>query len=69
VLLFFEGAYTDAIPQLKAALKLERTLWNIQAVVGMAQRRIGDSKSALSDLEKAFPMLQEQKIQIEAAWS
>jgi len=66
VLLFFQGAYADAIPQLKAALKLQPTLWKIQAVLGMAERRAGDSKSALSDLEKAFPMLQEQKIQIEA---
>jgi Tfp pilus assembly protein PilF len=66
VLLFFQGAYADAIPQLKAALKLRPTLWKIQAVLGMAERRTGDSKSALSDLEKAFPRLQEQKIQIEA---
>jgi tetratricopeptide (TPR) repeat protein len=66
VLLFFQGAYSDAIPQLKAALKLQPTLWKIQAVLGMAERRTGDSKSALSDLEKAFPMVQEQKIQIEA---
>jgi len=66
VLLFFQGAYADAIPQLKAALKLRPTLWKIQAVLGMAERRTGDSKSALSNLEKAFPRLQEQKIQIEA---
>ena len=33
VLLFFQ-AYTDAIPQLKAALKLRTTLWKIQAVLG-----------------------------------
>jgi tetratricopeptide (TPR) repeat protein len=66
VLLFFQGAYADAIPQLKAALKLRPTLEKIQAVLGMAEKRTGDSKSALSDLEKAFPGLQEQKIQIEA---
>lgn len=66
VLLFFQGAYADAIPQLKAALKLRPTLWKIQAVLGMAEKRTGDTKSALSNLEKAFPKLQEQKIQIEA---
>ena len=32
----------------------------------MAERRTGSSKSALADLEKAFPRLQEEKIQIEA---
>ena len=66
VLLFFQGAYSDAIPQLKAALKLRPTLSKIRAVLGIAERRTGDTKTALSDLEQAFPRLQEQKIQIEA---
>ena len=45
VLLFFRAAYTDAIPQLRAALKLQPTLWKIQALLGMAERRTGDNKS------------------------
>jgi tetratricopeptide (TPR) repeat protein len=66
VLLFFQGAYADAIPQLRGALKLRPTLWKIQALLGMAEKRTGNSKSALADLEKAFPKLQEEKIQIDA---
>ena len=66
VLLFFQGAYADAIPQLRAALKLAPTLWKIQALLGMAEARTGNSKSALADLEKALPKLQDEKIQIEA---
>jgi tetratricopeptide (TPR) repeat protein len=66
VLLFFQGAYADAIPQLRAAFHLRPTLWKIQALLGMAEKRTGNSKSALTDLEKAFPKLQEEKIQIDA---
>jgi tetratricopeptide (TPR) repeat protein len=65
VLLFFQGAYADAIPQLRAALKLQPALWKIQALLGMAEKRRGDINSALGNLEKAFPKLQEQKIRID----
>jgi len=65
VLLFFQGDYPAAIPQLRTALRLRPTLWRLLALLGMAERRTG-SKSALADLEKAFPKLQEEKIQIEA---
>jgi len=66
VLLFFQGDYPAAIPQLRAALRLRPNLWRMQALLGMAERRTGSSKSALADLEKAFPKLREEKIQIEA---
>jgi tetratricopeptide (TPR) repeat protein len=65
VLLFFQGAYADAIPQLRAALKLQPALWKIQALLGMAEKRTGDTKSALGDLQKAFPELKERKIQVD----
>lgn len=65
VLLFFQGAYADAIPHLRGALKLQPTLWKIQALLGMAEERTGDVTSARSDLEKAFPNLKEQKIRID----
>src|SRR5439155_8502713 len=38
----------------------------MQALLGMAERRTGSSMSALADLEKAFPKLQDEKIQIDA---
>lgn len=65
VLLFFRGAYTDAIPQLRAALKLQPTLWKIEALLGTAEKRTGDIKNALNDFEKAFPKLTEKKIRID----
>jgi len=66
VLLFFEGDYADAIPQLRAALKLQPGLWKIEALLGMSEKRTSDPQNALDDLEKAFPNLQEEKIRIEA---
>jgi tetratricopeptide (TPR) repeat protein len=65
VLLFFQGAYADAIPPLRTALKLQPALWKIEALLGMAEKRTGAVDSALSDMEKAFPELKEQKIRID----
>jgi tetratricopeptide (TPR) repeat protein len=65
VLLYFQGKYAEAIPPLRAALKLQPGIWKIQALLGMAEKRTGDISGALGDLEKAFPELKEQKIQIE----
>ena len=65
VLLFFEGAYRDAIPQLRAALKMQPSLWKIQALLGMAEKRTGDIHAATGDLEKAFPKVKEQKIRVD----
>jgi tetratricopeptide (TPR) repeat protein len=66
VMLFFQGEYADAIPQLRAALKLQPGLWKIEALLGMSEKRTSDAQGALDDLEKAFPKLQEEKIRIEA---
>jgi tetratricopeptide (TPR) repeat protein len=65
VLLFFQRAYLDAIPPLRTALKLQPGLWKIQALLGMAEKRTADVTGALSDLEKAFPKLKEQKIRVD----
>jgi tetratricopeptide (TPR) repeat protein len=63
--LFFKGAYPEAIPQLRAALKLRPALWKTQALLGMGERRTGEIDAARRDLEKAFPNLSEKKIRIE----
>jgi tetratricopeptide (TPR) repeat protein len=65
VLLFFQGKYADAIPELRAALKLKADLWKIQALLGTAEKRTGDIAAARADLEKAFPNLQDEKIRVE----
>jgi tetratricopeptide (TPR) repeat protein len=63
--LFFQGAYADAIPQLRAALELRPTLWKTQALLGIGEKRTGDLDAARSDLEKAFPNLSEERVQIQ----
>ena len=60
--LFFQGAYADALPQLRAAVKSRPTLWKTRALLGIAEKRTGDIEGARRDLEKAFPNLQEEKI-------
>jgi Flp pilus assembly protein TadD len=65
VLLFFQSDYANAIPLLRAALKIHPTPWKLQALLGMAEKRTGDGNSARTDLEEAFPKLQEPKIRVE----
>jgi len=52
VLLFFQGDYTNAIPELRAALKLRPTLSKIQALLGIAEKRTGDFNASRRDLEE-----------------
>ncbi len=63
--LFFQGDYTSAIPQLRTALKLRPTLWKIQALLGIAEKRTADIGAARHDLEEAFPKVQDRKIQMQ----
>jgi len=65
VVLFFQGDYTGAIPQLRAALKLRPSLSKIQALLGIAEKRTGDVASCRRDLEESFPKVQEKKVRIE----
>ncbi|HZC44788.1 MAG TPA: tetratricopeptide repeat protein [Acidobacteriaceae bacterium] len=65
VLLFFRGEYADAVPQLRAALKIKPDLWKIQALLGMSEERIGQQTEGRQDLETAFPHLEEEKIKME----
>lgn len=66
VLVFFQGNYAEAIPYMRAALQLQPDLWKIEALLGIAEKRTGDPREAQNDLERAFPNLNEEKIQIEA---
>lgn len=59
VLLFFQGKSADAIPHLRAAVKLQPSLAKIQGVLGLAETRSGDVSQGRSDLESAFPQIQE----------
>jgi tetratricopeptide (TPR) repeat protein len=66
VLLFFQGNYTEAIPHLRTALQIQPDLWRIEALLGIAEKRAGDPRTAQSDLERALLNLDDKKIQIEA---
>jgi tetratricopeptide (TPR) repeat protein len=66
VVMFFQGDYTSAILQLRAALKSRPTLSKIQALLGIGEKRTGDLNAARRDLEEAFPKVQDEKIRIEA---
>jgi tetratricopeptide (TPR) repeat protein len=64
VLLFFQGSFADALPQLKAAVAMKPDLWRIQALLGIAERRTGDEQAGRTDLEAAFPHIEEEKLKI-----
>ena len=66
VLLFFQGNYADAMPRMRAALELQPDLWKIEALLGIAEKRTGNPRQAQSHLERAFPNLDDRKIQIQA---
>jgi tetratricopeptide (TPR) repeat protein len=66
VLLFFQGAYGDAIPPMRAALQLQPDLWRIGALLGIAEKRTGNPGEAQNQLERAFWNMDDKKIQIEA---
>jgi len=65
VTLFFQGDYAKAVPHLREAVKQRPNLWKIQALLGMSEKRTGETASALADLEKSFPQLQEDKLRVE----
>jgi tetratricopeptide (TPR) repeat protein len=65
VLLFFHGDYVNAIPHLQEALKLRPDLWKVRALLGMAEQRTADFKSAQRDLEASFPSIQDQKLKVQ----
>jgi tetratricopeptide (TPR) repeat protein len=66
VLLFFQGSYPEAIPHMRAALQMQPDLWRIEALMGIAEKRTGDPKTAQNHLERAFSNLDDKKIQIQA---
>ena len=63
---FFQNDYAKAAPQLRSAVKLRPNLWKIQALLGISEKRIGQTAGARADLEQSFPQLQEDKVRIQA---
>ena len=50
VLLFFQGDYAKAEPHLRTALDLQPNLTKIQALLGMAEKRTGETENAESEI-------------------
>jgi len=65
VVLFFEQKYADAIPELQKALDQRPTIWKIQALLGIAEKRTGNVERARLNLEKSFPKVAEENIRVE----
>ena len=67
VLLYFSGDYAHAAPHLRATLTVQPTLAKIQALLGMCEKRTGDTARAEADLKASLPGLQEEKLKVQAA--
>jgi len=65
VLLFFASKYADAVPHLRAAVAQQPSLWRIQALLGLAEGRLGHTTASRDALVTAFPHLDDAKIRDE----
>lgn len=66
VLLFFRADYAGATPYLRQAIAQKADLSKIQALLGMAEKFLGQTKEARSDLETVVPLLTEPAIRVQA---
>lgn len=66
VLLFFRADYAGATPYLRQAVTQQPNLSKIQALLGLAEKSLGQSKEARRDLEVAVPLLTEPTISVQA---
>ena len=66
VLLYFEQNYTEATPYLKRAVAKEPNLAKIRALLGLAEKSLGQISEARADLEVAVPQLAEPGIRVDA---
>lgn len=65
VLLFFQRDYVKAEPHLRAALEMQPNLNKIQALLGMAEKRTGDTANARTHLETSFAAVDEPKLKVQ----
>jgi tetratricopeptide (TPR) repeat protein len=65
VLLFFQGDNPKAIPHLRTALEMQPTLTKIEALLGMAEKRTGETENARGHLEASFTAVSEPKLKIQ----
>jgi tetratricopeptide (TPR) repeat protein len=68
VLFYFQGKFADAEPHLRAVVEQQPSLAKIRALLGLCERRLGKTDAARTDLEAAFPELEDIKIQAEVGF-
>lgn len=66
VIAYMQRRYTEAAEDYRQVLKLEPSLWKVQAMLGMCERRLGHLSSARTWMEQSFPHLEEPKLKTEA---
>ena len=66
VLLYFEQNYSEAEPYLKQALTQKSDLSKIRALLGLAEKSLGQTQEARTNLEQAIPQLTEPAIRVQA---
>jgi tetratricopeptide (TPR) repeat protein len=66
VLLFFEQNYAEAEPYLKQAVAKRPDLSKIRALLGLAEKSLGQIAEARADLEAAVPQLVEPAVRVQA---
>src|SRR5947209_492810 len=62
---FFQGDFAQATGQLRAALEVQPNIPKLRALLGMSEKRLGETRSAQADLQSAFPLLEEQKLRLQ----
>ena len=62
---FFVGDFAKSTEQLRAALAIQPNVFKLRALLGMSEKRLGETRTAQADLQTAFTSLQEQKLRVQ----
>jgi tetratricopeptide (TPR) repeat protein len=66
VLEYFAGNWSEAVVYLRAAFKLKPSLWRIEALLGITEKRLGKRQKAEQLLKEAFAHLETSPVRIQA---
>jgi tetratricopeptide (TPR) repeat protein len=62
---FFSGDFAKATEQLRTALSVQPKIPKLRALLGMSEKRLGELRSAQTDLEAAFSIVDEPKLRVQ----
>jgi Tfp pilus assembly protein PilF len=66
VMLFFQSHWSEAAEQFQQVLKGHPQVWKLQVLLGMCDRRLGQTAEAMRLLTEAIPHVQDTALQTEA---